>query len=62
MINQCKIQGISCGTQLADVSEVGVKKLMNLGYTYLILGSDLFVLWQWASQMKIMMSALRADH
>ena len=52
VIAACEKAGISCGTQLADVSEAGVNRLFDLGYTYAILGSDLFVLWKWAADMK----------
>jgi len=51
VIAACEARGISCGTQLADVSKQGVDRLFELGYTYAILGSDLFVLWKWAADM-----------
>ncbi len=53
VIAACEKAGISCGTQLADVSKAGVNRLFDLGYTYAILGSDLFVLWKWAADMKL---------
>jgi 2-keto-3-deoxy-L-rhamnonate aldolase RhmA len=59
VIAACKARGISCGTQLADVSDSKIAELFDLGYTYLILGSDLFVLWKWAEQMQTMMNSLR---
>jgi len=52
VIAACEKAGVSCGTQLADVSEAGVNHLFDMGYTYGILGSDLFVLWKWATDMK----------
>jgi 2-keto-3-deoxy-L-rhamnonate aldolase RhmA len=52
VIAACEKAGISCGTQLADVNEAGIKRMFDLGYTYSILGSDLFVLWKWAAEMK----------
>jgi 2-keto-3-deoxy-L-rhamnonate aldolase RhmA len=52
VITACEKANISCGTQLANVSEAGVNRLFDLGYTYAILGSDLFVLWKWAADMQ----------
>jgi 2-keto-3-deoxy-L-rhamnonate aldolase RhmA len=52
VILACEKAGISCGTQLADVNEAGINRMFDLGYTYSILGSDLFVLWKWAAEMK----------
>jgi 2-keto-3-deoxy-L-rhamnonate aldolase RhmA len=59
VIAACKKRGISCGTQLADVSETKIRELFELGYTYLILGSDLFVLWKWAEQMQKLITHLQ---
>ncbi len=52
VIEACKKYGKSCGTQLNDPKTDSVDELFNLGYTFAILGSDLFVLWKWAEQMK----------
>ena len=52
-------RGKSCGTQLAHTTPDGVQALFDLGYTYAILGSDLFVLWKWAAQMRDMMNSMR---
>lgn len=59
VIEACARHGKSCGTQVADVSESSVNALFDLGYNYAILGSDLFVLWKWAAQMRDMMKAIR---
>ena len=59
VIEACERFGKSCGTQVADVNENNVNALFDLGYTYAILGSDLFVLWKWAEQMRELMSELK---
>lgn len=59
VIDACKRRGVSCGTQLAQVSQSKVQELFDLGYTYLILGSDLFVLWKWAEQMQKLISHIQ---
>ena len=59
VIDACERFGKSCGTQVADVDENNVQALFDLGYTYAILGSDLFVLWKWAEQMQNLMKKLK---
>ncbi len=59
VIEACKRHGKSCGTQVADVNLASVNALFELGYNYAILGSDLFVLWKWAAQMRDMMKSMR---
>jgi 2-keto-3-deoxy-L-rhamnonate aldolase RhmA len=59
VIAACEKFGKSCGTQVADVNPASVQALFDLGYTYAILGSDLFVLWKWAEQTQSLMKSMR---
>lgn len=59
VILACERHGKSCGTQVADANPDTVKFVFDLGYNYAILGSDLFVLTKWASQMKDMIKVMR---
>lgn len=59
VIDACKRFGKSCGTQVSDVSVENTQALFDLGYTYAILGSDLFVLWKWAERMQGIMKSMR---
>ncbi len=59
VIAACERFGKSCGTQVADASEESVQALFDLGYTYAILSSDLFVLWKWAEKMQGMIKLMR---
>ncbi len=59
VIAACERFGKSCGTQVADASEESVQALFDLGYTYAILSSDLFVLWKWAEKMQGMIKSMR---
>ena len=52
VIDACKLYGKSCGTQVADANAEEIEFLFSLGYTYAILGSDLFVFTKWASDMR----------
>jgi 2-keto-3-deoxy-L-rhamnonate aldolase RhmA len=59
VIVACEKFGKSCGTQVADANNNSVQALFDMGYTYAILGSDLFVLWKWSEQMGMMMNDMR---
>ena len=59
VIAACEKFGKSCGTQVADASEESAQVLFDMGYTYAILSSDLFVLWKWAEKMQTVIKNLK---
>lgn len=59
VIEACEKYGKSCGTQVADSTLESVQALFDLGHTYAILGSDLFVLWKWAEKMRALVKEMR---
>ena len=59
VIEACEKYSKSCGSQVSETSVESINQLFDLGYTYAILGSDLFVLWRWAEEMKTLISALK---
>lgn len=54
VIQACKKNGKSCGTQIANPDEKNIKELFNLGYNFGFLGSDLFALWHWSQNISNM--------
>lgn len=58
VIDACKRFGKSCGTQVADTNSSEIDFLFSQGYTYAILGSDLFVLTKWASDMRSLIQTI----
>ena len=59
VIEACKQFGKSCGTQVADANSSEIDFLFDLGYSYAILGSDLFVLTKWVSDMQSLIHTYR---
>ncbi len=59
VVEACADSGISCMTQIADVQRDAVEDAFEQGYTSVILGSDLFILWKWAADMKSLISKFR---
>ena len=51
VIKLCKSYNISCGTQLSDIRPSLINENFNLGFNFLVLGSDLFALWNWAENI-----------
>jgi 2-keto-3-deoxy-L-rhamnonate aldolase RhmA len=60
VVEACARHGKSCCTQVSQVTPEAVQDVFNQGYTFVILGSDLFVLWKWAEQMRSVVSQFRA--
>ena len=59
VIDACERAGISCITQLADVTRDNVRDAFDQGFTTIILASDLFVLWKWSENMGAIMKEAR---
>ena len=54
VIEACKKNGKSCGTQISNPNLDNIKELTERGYTFIIMGSDLFALTNWAQNIKKM--------
>lgn len=59
VIKACEKKGISCGTQLSDFNQSSVEAALNMGYTFIIASSDLFVLESWSSNAEKVMQGFR---
>jgi 2-dehydro-3-deoxyglucarate aldolase len=59
VIDACQRHGKSCGTQVSEATPREVDFLFSHGYTYAILGSDLFVLTKWASDMQSLINTFK---
>jgi 2-dehydro-3-deoxyglucarate aldolase len=51
VVEACKKFNKSCGTQLSIPSKVSIQEAIQIGYSFIILGSDLFALTNWSSNM-----------
>jgi 2-dehydro-3-deoxyglucarate aldolase len=60
VIEACRRQGKGCGTHLVDPTEAQVSAAFEAGYTFVVLGSDVFVLWKWSERMRALVSTHRA--
>ncbi len=56
VIAACQLHGKSCGTQLVEPNQERIKQALTSGFSFVILSSDVFLLWKWAEQMKCLIS------
>ncbi len=59
VIEACAKHGKACGTQIVDPDEKNVRKAFSNGFTFLVLSSDIFLLWKWGERMNRLMGGLR---
>jgi 2-dehydro-3-deoxyglucarate aldolase len=52
VIKACKKHGKACGTQLIDPDQGNVRQAFLAGYTFVVLASDVFLLWKWSERMQ----------
>ena len=52
VIDACEKYGKSCGTQIEIASQKNVESLFCQGYTFCIMGSDLFILSNWVKDIR----------
>ena len=48
----CSRYKISCGIQINDVNHDSIAKNLDLGFDFIVLASDLFVLWKWSENVE----------
>ena len=59
VIESCKKFGKSCGVHEVDPTAESVQASFNAGSTFVVLASDVFVLWKWGERMKKLISVSR---
>ena len=60
VIAACAKAGKPCGTQLTAPDDAAVRRALADGYTFIVLGSDVFILWRWTEAMQTVMAPHRA--
>ena len=59
VVGACQRQQKACGTQIIDPTEARVRVALDAGYTFVVLASDVFLLWKWSERMRAVMGAVR---
>ncbi len=58
VIDICRRQGKACGTQIVEPDEENVTAAFEAGYTFVVLASDVFILWKWSERMRKLITAV----
>lgn len=56
VIDACRRHRKACGTQLVEPTEQEVRDALAVGYSFVVLASDVFVLWKWSERMRNLVS------
>lgn len=60
VIEACRRRGRACGMQLVEPSEAGIHAAWQRGYSFVVLASDVFILWKWSARMRPLVEAARS--
>ena len=61
VIKACIKNNKSCGTQIANPDILNTKEALDLGYTFIIMSSDLFLISNWSKQITELMQGLKNE-
>jgi 2-keto-3-deoxy-L-rhamnonate aldolase RhmA len=59
VIEACAKAGIGCGTHIVDTTAANMEAAFAAGYTFMALSSDVFLLGQWAGEMRDIIPTVR---
>lgn len=59
VIASCAKYSKACGTQIIDPNRDNIETAFSNGYTFIILSSDVFLLWKWSEKMQNMISQFK---
>jgi 2-dehydro-3-deoxyglucarate aldolase len=52
VIDACAKFGKGCGTQIIEPDMKNIEDAFSAGYTFVVLASDIFILWKWAERIR----------
>ena len=59
VIEACQKYNKACGNQEVDPNEENVRKAFDRGFTFVVLASDLFLIWKWSEKMRNLTGLIR---
>jgi len=59
VVDACRKFGKACGTQDIDPTPQSVKNAIDSGNTFVVLASDVFLLWKWGEHMQQLIKSCR---
>lgn len=62
VIEACRRSNKACGTQIVDPAEQNVREALANGYNFVVLASDVFILWKWSERMRDLTQVIRGEN
>lgn len=62
VLGVCRRRGKACGMHLTVPTEADLRGAVVAGYTFIVLSSDVFLLWDWSARMKAAIASFREHH
>lgn len=59
VVDACAKIGKGCGTQVIEPDYAAISQAIRQGFTFIVLASDIFLLWKWSERMKKHIERLR---
>ena len=59
VVEACRRHKKACGTLVVEPTEASVTEAFKAGYTFVVLASDIFILWKWSERMQALTERLR---
>ena len=59
VVDACRRRRKACGTQDIEPTPESVSAAFELGYTFVVLASDVFILWKWSERMRRLSAGTR---
>jgi 2-dehydro-3-deoxyglucarate aldolase len=59
VIDACAKFGKACGTQIVEPDMRNMEDAFSAGYTFVVLASDIFILWKWAERIKNLIASVK---
>jgi 2-dehydro-3-deoxyglucarate aldolase len=59
VLEACKKHGKACGNQIVEPDKENIEEAFSMGYTFIALASDVFLLWKWSEKIHKIIDELR---
>ena len=61
VLQACRRKEKACGTHITEPTEENVRKAFDSGYSFVVLASDVFLLWKWSEHMGNLVQGIRGE-
>lgn len=59
VVQACERHHKGCGTQIVNPDAANVQNALDHGYTFIVLASDVFLMWKWSEEMRHLIEHVR---